>query len=154
MATRKSTIKIPVHAYTGNVPHWTQNATFYEERRKIAQSILDEGFVNRPKDYYFDNNETEEKWFDRIHSQIADNTYEWKEPWEFVDTYEIESYGRGRSAAYFHMRSKSTDASCVMMMTDMSHMIINANINKGVVTGRWIFVKRGANYGIHYLGEQ
>jgi hypothetical protein len=83
--------------------------------------------------------------------------YEMKDTWIFEDTLKISSYGRsyehGRSAAYFNMESTTTSMKAVMMMSDMSHMVQTGVINKGLITGRWTFGKKGKNYGIEYVGE-
>ena len=158
-ARRKSTIKIPVHVKTGDVPHWIADESWLQERIESRRETLAEGFQNpryRNMDGTFGEPMyiNEAVWKGAMQRDIEIWTYEWREPWEFVDTYQITGYSRGRSAAYFNLVSKATGMKCSMFLTDMTDILTTVNINKGKIKGRWIFVKRGQNYGIKYLGDK
>lgn len=145
-AKRKSTVLIPVNIKNNDVPHYTMDKGWCERYVIEAKEELAEGFEAS------NSRATEARWREWLEFRIAEYEYEWREPWEFTDTFKIEGYGRGRSAAYFNLTSQTSGLSCVMMMTDICDLVTSATIEKGVVTGRWIFCKRGANYGIKYLG--
>jgi hypothetical protein len=148
-AKRKSTVKIPVNTRRNIVPHWTEDKDWCERHLAELTSDLEDGFKPSPNTTW-----TEADWRRWIQSRIDEFTFDWREPWEFVDTFKITGYGRGRSAAYFDLESQTTGLKCVMMMSDISELILNATLVKGEVTGRWTFVKKGANYGIKYLGAE
>lgn len=151
---RKSTIQIPFGTDRNGVafvPHWTQSKDFCAAQIRDFTSTLNAGFAALGVTA---NNWTEDNWKTWINHRIQENTFDWKDPEEFEDTFKVLGSARGRSAAYFNMESLTTGLNCVMMMTDMAHMVTTANISAGVITGIWIFGKRGANYGIQYVGEK
>lgn len=78
----------------------------------------------------------------------------WKENYEFEDTLYLNGMSRGRSAANFDLLSQTNSKSYNLFMTDIVDMVQNGNINKGIIKGRWTFVKRGSNYGIKLLESQ
>ena len=150
---------IPVHRVTGSVPHiwelkeWPNGAA---PNGETAEQIVDAwkaelaaGYDASPRKQF----KSEEDWLRWLTWMIEKNDYEMKDTWIFEDTLKITSYGRGRSAAYFELKSTTTSMEAVMMMSDMSHMVQAGVINKGVITGRWTFGKKGKNYGIEYVGE-
>jgi hypothetical protein len=148
---RKSTIQIPFHNQTGDVPHWADRQSVCITKLAEWKAVRDAGFQNPMR---YDGKPTwkdEADWLNWIGWQIRHYDYQWRVPAEFDDTMKILGYGRGRSAAYLELESMTTGMKSVMMMTDMTNMIMNANIYKGVVAGRWIFGKRGQNYGIQYI---
>ena len=150
---RKSTIQIPVHNVTGNVPHWTHPKSISVPQLASRKDELAAGFQNPMRNDNTPSWKDEQAWINWISWHINAYDYTWRDPWEFVDTFKIVSYGRGRSSAVFNLESTTTGMKCVMMMKDMTDMITTATIVKGIVTGRWIFGKRGQNYGVQYLGE-
>lgn len=75
----------------------------------------------------------------------------WKANFEFEDTLRLTGMSRGRSAANFNLKSETTGKNYNVFMTDMVDLFQNATINKGSVTGKWTFVKRGHNYGIKLI---
>lgn len=75
----------------------------------------------------------------------------WKENYEFDDTLELTGMSRGRSAANFNLRSVTDNKNYNLFMTDTVDLIQNGVVNKGKITGKWTFCKRGANYGIKLL---
>lgn len=141
----KSTILIPID-FQGNVPHWCENKSWCEQNLKWLTEQKERGYENNP-------NQTKEHWEKWIEWRINGVSFIWREPWEFVDTFKIVGYSRGRSAANFDLVSETTGMECSMFMTDATHLITTTVIDKGVVTGKWIFCKRGSNYGIKYLGS-
>lgn len=82
---------------------------------------------------------------------ISVNNIVWKENYEFEDTLELTGMSRGRSAANFNLKSISDKRNYNLFMTDTVDLIQNGVINKGKITGKWTFCKRGANYGIKLL---
>jgi len=75
----------------------------------------------------------------------------WKENFEFEDTLELTGMSRGRSAANFNLKSVTDGRNYNLFMTDTVDLIQNGIINKGKITGKWTFCKRGANYGIKLI---
>jgi hypothetical protein len=151
---KASTIKIPVNRATKNTPHYVYHGTEAECARfaENLQRDLAGGFANS---YWARQGSswTEETWTAWMERRIREETFDWVTPEEFTDTYVVEGSYRGRSAAGFELKSKTTGGECVMMIADMRDMLLNATIVKGEVSGRWIFKKRGQNYGISYVGE-
>jgi hypothetical protein len=151
---RASTIKIPVNRATKSVPHYMYRSSEKEQAEWVEglQRDLDGGFAHS---YWVRQGSswTEETWTTWMQGRIKEETFDWVAPEEFVDTYVVEGSYRGRSAAGFELKSKTTGGECCMMIADMRDMLINGTIVKGEVTGRWIFKKRGANFGISYVGE-
>ena len=151
-AKKKSTIQIPYNKKFNQVPHWAEDRNWAVLKVAECVELLAAGFVDQK---YSDGRpvwSSEDSWRRSVQTSIDRFSYEWSDPKEFKDTFKIIDYGRGRSAAYLMMKSTTTGLQCVMMMKDMTHMIMTAVLNQGVVTGRWIFGKRGSNYGIQYLG--
>lgn len=77
-----------------------------------------------------------------------DAAAEWRTNEPFEDTLTYESYGRGRSAAYFTF-TRSDGAEVSVFMTDLDSMM--PHVHAGKVTGRFAFQKRGQNYGCTML---
>lgn len=143
---RKSTVLIPVNTKNNDVPHYTMDKAWCERYVAEAKEELSEGFAASK------STATEGSWRNWLERRIAEYEYDWREPWEFEDIFKIEGYGRGRSTAYFNLRSLTSGLTCVMMMSDIYDLVTSATLINGVVVGRWIFCKKGANYGIKYLG--
>lgn len=74
--------------------------------------------------------------------------YEWRDNQPFQANLHLNTYQRGRSAAYFVWEETGTAKSFPMFLTDMLDMLQRATITRGIITGWWIVAKRGANYGI------
>lgn len=67
---------------------------------------------------------------------------------EFVDTLTYDDYSTGRSSVGFRM--KRTDGTLVnVFISDFSKMI--PLLSRGQITGRFTFVKKGANYGCTFI---
>lgn len=75
----------------------------------------------------------------------------WKPNFEFEDTLKLEGFGRGRSSVTFRMRR--TDGTTVsVFVSDFYDMALAGAFKAGTITGRFTFVKKGANYGCKLIG--
>ena len=77
----------------------------------------------------------------------------WRDNSVWLGTMTIMSFGRGRSSATFIL-TDNRGLRYDMFMKDMLYLIQNADIDRGVVTGKWTVVKRGQNYGLAYQGKE
>lgn len=76
-------------------------------------------------------------------------TYVWKENFEFEATLEVYGITRGRSAARFRLRNTEAPFERYeMFMTCVEDLLVNGEVSKGRITGRWTFCKRGSNYSL------
>ena len=78
----------------------------------------------------------------------------WKENYEFEDTMIVDRCSRGQSTVSFDLISKSTGIKYNTFMVDMFDLITKVNINKGVISGKWTFTKRGKSYGLKMIFEE
>jgi len=74
----------------------------------------------------------------------------WRDNVEFEAKMTVVGTTRGRSAARFILEDEQ-GIHYHMFITDMAEMIQTCNIEKGVVSGTWAFVKKGSNYGLTKL---
>lgn len=150
---KKSTIKIPVNKHTKSVPHYIgcseQDCQEKVESRKAALVAGYEASVSVHNRQWT----TEDHWRKWTERDAKDYDYDWLDPEEFVDTFTITGYYRGRSAAGLELKSGTSGGDCCMMIKDLTFMVMNADIQGGKVTGRWIYKKRGQNYSVEYLGR-
>jgi len=79
--------------------------------------------------------------------------------WERITWYKFQEFkadmrfchiSKGRSSVKLHVEDEN-GIKYEIFMKDASNFINNAT--HGQLAGTWGFVKRGANYGIQYLGE-
>ncbi len=70
----------------------------------------------------------------------------WLPNYAFEDTLVYDTYSRGRSAAYFHFVSKTTKRGFTVFLTDFEQGFVR-RMERGEVSGRFTFCKRGSNYG-------
>ena len=146
---KKKGILVPVDKNTGHVAHYTNPKHTCDANIARYRAELAAGYTPpRPGEWHPHHMHTKEEWQQYLEQRIADNDYDWRENWEFEDTLEMCGYSRGRAAAYFHLQSKTTGIQYCMFMTDLTDVIKNCVIDKGIVTGIWTYVKRGMNYGI------
>jgi len=76
----------------------------------------------------------------------------WRDNVPFYATLELGGIERGRSAAHFLWNDTDTGANYQMFMADAVDLMRSpAGVQAGKVTGWWIVVKRGANYGVARL---
>lgn len=78
---------------------------------------------------------------------------EWLPNTPFTATLKIDSLERGRSAARFWFEDVETKTQYPFFGQGLTDMLRNVNMVKGMVTGTWIAVKRGSNYGIELYEE-
>lgn len=77
----------------------------------------------------------------------------WLDNHEFTGTLTLDGMERGCSAAHFTLHDTS-DQRYTMFMKDLLLMVqACSNMNRGTITGRWTYVKRGMNYGVKFVGE-
>jgi hypothetical protein len=118
MATKKkSTIKIPINQFTKSVPHYVGRDEFgcqcEVERAKKELTAGYEASVH-PQNRQWT---TEENWRSWKIRNIEEYSFDWAEPYEFFDVFEITGYYRGRSAAGLELKSTTTGGDCCMMIT-------------------------------------
>lgn len=80
-------------------------------------------------------------------------TVEWRANEPFEATLKLVGQSRGRSSALFNWEDVKTGTQYPMFMSSLGNLVRNSTINFGQVSGRWIAVKRGANYGIELYEE-
>lgn len=65
---------------------------------------------------------------------------------------EVKYMSRGRSSAKLIMTNKIDNLEYEMFLTDVTDMLKNSLVNFGIIEGLFVFTKRGANFGVKYLG--
>lgn len=120
--------------YYNNEERWKREVKEYPERLEKYNRDIDE----------FNKNVDDGRY-------IYVDAIVWKENYEFDDTLELTGMSRGRSAANFNLKSVTNGRNYNLFMTDTVDLIQNGVINKGKITGKWTFCKRGANYGIKLI---
>lgn len=73
---------------------------------------------------------------------------DWRPNEPFEATLKLVGQSRGRSSALFEWEDVKTGTCYPMFMSSLGDLIENTLINYGLVHGKWIVVKKGANYGI------
>lgn len=68
----------------------------------------------------------------------------WVTNFEFEDTLELVSYGRGRSSVTFTLK-RSDGTTVSMFVSDFFDAAFK--MKEGKITGRFTFIKKGQNYG-------
>ena len=77
---------------------------------------------------------------------------EWRPNDEFDAVMRLAGTRRGRSAAVF-MWEDAVGRRWPMFMTDAAKILVAGVAQPGgLVTGRWVVVKRGTNYGLAFVG--
>lgn len=82
------------------------------------------------------------------HSQGIDRSIEWRPNDPFDATLTIRRLERGRSAARFWFEDEATKTMYPFFGQTLVDMLSASVMDHGKVTGTWIVVKKGANYGI------
>lgn len=85
-------------------------------------------------------------------SEYDESRFEWRPNDPFEATLTLDHLERGRSAARFWFRDEEGTRYPVFGQ-GLVDMLSRVTLDHGVVRGRWIAVKRGANYGIELLEE-
>jgi hypothetical protein len=80
------------------------------------------------------------------------NQIVWLPNYVFEDTLVYDGYSRGRSAAYFGFKSKTTGRKFTVFLKDFEEGFAHEMV-KGEVKGRFTFCKRGSNYGTARIKE-
>jgi hypothetical protein len=88
-----------------------------------------------------------------LHYPISYDDHAMKEVPPFCARLTLTGSLRGRSAAYF-MWKDETGASFPMFLSDMTDLLNNGSVVKGVAAEQWQICKRGANYGIRRVKDQ
>lgn len=78
----------------------------------------------------------------------ASRVDEWRPNVPFAATLRIDRLERGRSAARFWFENVDNGEQYPFFGQGLVEMLERVDMNHGVVSGTWIAVKRGANYGI------
>ncbi|WP_329405375.1 hypothetical protein OG563_26325 [Nocardia vinacea] len=81
-------------------------------------------------------------------AHVAWRETEWHDNVPFDATMRFITYGRGRSSVKFRMVDTVTGRQWEMFAIDLLHLLENAVVDRGIVSGRWEVVKRGSNYGL------
>lgn len=78
---------------------------------------------------------------------------DWRDNVPFTDTLLFVTFARGRSAAHaLFLRSDGTQVQ--MFLADLEDVLKRGVGPTGRVTGRWMFCKRGQNYGVCLVKEE
>lgn len=73
----------------------------------------------------------------------------------FEDVLEVYGYIRGQSAARICLRSKIEEyREYEMFLSDFIEMVMNNDLFKGLITGKFGWHKKGCNFGIYYVGNK
>lgn len=75
-------------------------------------------------------------------------TIEWRDNFEFDAVLKLKSIYRGRSAVHFLFTDVFTKQEYNMFLSAFERVVNEKVIDQGVVSGRWTFIQRGANYSI------
>lgn len=78
----------------------------------------------------------------------------WRDNHEFEATLVFRGMARGRSAAYALFSDKKTGKDVTMFLVDLADVVMNKKIDRGIITGKWTFCKRGQNYGVRLVEEE
>lgn len=79
---------------------------------------------------------------------------EWKPNEPFTATLSIVSLERGRSAARFWFEHSETGVLYPVFGQGLVEILAKSNVYAGEVSGTWIVVKKGQNYGIELYEEE
>lgn len=71
----------------------------------------------------------------------------------FKDTFKFEGFSRGRSSAVGIFRNEDGTLSSSMFLSNVSDVILLGGCDLLNLSGYFTVCKKGANYGLKYLGE-
>lgn len=81
-----------------------------------------------------------------------DSRYVWEDNAEFAATLTFKRFARGRSAAHaIYAKDDDPTWEAVMFLTDFQ-ALVERGLAPMHLSGRFVHVKRGANYGIQLIG--
>jgi len=132
----KKQILIP-HREDGSIPHYICN----EEGCKYWVSRYTE-IIEKTEDISLK---------EIYNERIKEYEITWKPAEEFEDTLQFIEYSRGRSSVFFLFKSLTNGSTYPIFVSDFSDMIVSTKILNGVVSGKWVAHKKGANFGIKYV---
>ena len=75
----------------------------------------------------------------------------WEPNHEWDGTIEYEGYSRGRSAAYFNF-VRDNGTKITMFLKEFEDVV--KLLNRGRLTGKFTFIKRGQNYGARLVSAE
>lgn len=78
---------------------------------------------------------------------------DWRPNEPFEATLKLVGQSRGRSSALFEWEDVKTGTRYPMFLSSLGDLVRNSMINFGQVAGKWVAVKKGANYGIERYDE-
>jgi hypothetical protein len=128
--------KKKTRGWSGRIPFSMDREPSEWEKAHGNPGIIKGGQLGYANDWRYDDEEKDLGKPDRF------GTY-WLDNFVFEDTLEFDHCARGRSAATFHF--KRSDGSKVQFFMQETARLFPF-FDKGKVTGRFTFVKRGANY--------
>lgn len=71
----------------------------------------------------------------------------------FKDTFKFEGFSRGRSSATADFTNEDNTLSSSMFLSNVSDVILLGDCDLTNLSGFFTMCKKGANYGLKYLGE-
>ena len=71
----------------------------------------------------------------------------------FKDTFKFKGFERGRSSAVGIFRNEDGTLSSSMFLSDVSEVILLGGCDLTNLSGYFTMCKKGANYGLKYLGD-
>ena len=71
----------------------------------------------------------------------------------FKDTFKFKSFSRGRSSATADFTNEDNTLSSSMFLSNVSDVILLGDCDLTNLSGFFTMCKKGANYGLKYLGE-
>jgi len=80
------------------------------------------------------------------------DTVEWRDNVPFTATMTLTGTTRGRSAARFVFKDEAGHRYEMFMASMLELLTTRGCAVGGIVSGTWIIVKRGSNYGLHPEG--
>lgn len=76
--------------------------------------------------------------------------FEWRDNYTFIETMEIDTYGRGRSSVTIYLRDENNNR-YEMFISDFVEAMQTVFVSDGKFTGEFTFVKKGKNYGVQLV---
>ena len=81
----------------------------------------------------------------------------WQQPTHknfiFKDTFKFEGFSRGRSSATAEFTNEAKNLSSSMFLSNVSDVILLGGCDLTNLSGFFMMCKKGANYGLKYLGD-
>ncbi len=87
-----------------------------------------------------------------MNSQYVYDTSNTKDNYTFSETMTITEYPKTKYGSRQFELTDSKDKTYSMFMHDAFEMIAKNTIVKGQISGTWTFIRKGANYGLLFIG--